>query len=115
LTALFEIDHARTLAIIAPRLYENQLVNKKEKLIQYGSRVFGMDKNDDETAIKSIQKTESFFQSLGIPTKVSDYTTETSNLPHAIKQIFIDRGWIAMGERQAITPEDVELIVQNAI
>jgi NADP-dependent alcohol dehydrogenase len=115
LTALFEIDHARTLAIIAPRLYENQLVNKKEKLIQYGSRVFGMDKNDDETAIKSIQKTESFFQSLGIPTKVSDYTSETSNLPHAIKQIFIDRGWIAMGERQAITPEDVELIVQNAI
>jgi len=115
LTALFGIDHARTLAIIAPRLYENQLLNKKEKLIQYGSRVFGLTGENDATAIKAIQETESFFQSLGIPTKVSEYTEVTSNLPQRIKQIFVDRGWIAMGEKQAITPDDVEQIVHNSI
>jgi len=115
LTALFGIDHARTLAIIAPRLYENQLLNKKDKLIQYGSRVFGLTGENDATAIKAIRETESFFQSLGISTKVSEYTEETSNLPQRIKQIFVDRGWIEMGEKQAITPDDVEQIVHNAI
>ena len=115
LTALFGIDHARTLAIIAPRLYENQLLNKKDKLIQYGSRVFGLTGENDATAIKAIRETESFFQSLGISTKVSEYTEETSNLPQRIKQIFVDRGWIEMGEKQAITPDDVEQIVHNSI
>ena len=42
LTAAFEIDHARTLAIIGPNLYRYKLDNKKEKLAQYGERVCGV-------------------------------------------------------------------------
>ena len=45
LTALFDIDHARTLAIIAPRLWERKFTDKQEKLTQYGKACleFGRD------------------------------------------------------------------------
>jgi NADP-dependent alcohol dehydrogenase len=115
LTAIYGIDHARTLAIIAPRLYENQFENKKEKLVQYGKRVWNLEGSNHEVAEQAIVKTEAFFQSLGIHTKISDYSADTDHIAEIIKTRFIDRGWLAMGERQAITPTDVESIVLNAI
>lgn len=115
LTAIYGIDHARTLAIIAPRLYENQFDNKKEKLTQYGKRVWNLTGTDEEIARQAIAKTESFFQTLGIGTHISDYAPNTENIAKEIKQRFVERGWLALGERTAITPEDVESIVSNAI
>ena len=44
LTALYEIDHARTLAIIGPNLYKVLFEKKKEKLAQYGRRISGQRK-----------------------------------------------------------------------
>lgn len=114
LTALYGIDHARTLAIIAPRLYENQFENKKEKLVQYGKRVWDLTGTDDEIARQAIVKTEAFFHQLGIPTHISSYTESGDEAADIIRNRFIERGWIAMGERQAITPDDVFAIVQNA-
>ena len=115
LTAIYGIDHARTLAIIAPRLYENQFENKKEKLVQYGKRVWNLEGSNHEVAEQAIVKTEAFFQSLGIHTKISDYSADTDHIAEIIKTRFVDRGWLAMGERQAITPTDVESIVLSAI
>jgi NADP-dependent alcohol dehydrogenase len=115
LTAVFGIDHARTLAIIAPRLYFNQFENKKEKLSQYGQRVLGLSGSKDEIALKAIQKTEAFFQSLGIETKISAYTQDYKNIAELIQNRFIERGWIKMGERQAIEPKDVMEIVEKSI
>lgn len=115
LTAIFGIDHARTLAIIAPRLYQNQFENKKEKLVQYGKRVWNLDGTSHEIAQAVIERTEAFFHSLGIQTKIADYSADTDHIAEIIKSRFIDRGWLAMGERQAITPQDVEEIVLNSI
>jgi|TARA_R110000737_G_scaffold353258_1_gene403612 NADP-dependent alcohol dehydrogenase len=115
LTAIYGIDHARTLAIIAPRLYENQFENKKEKLAQYGKRVLGLSGTNDDVAHTAISKTEEFFQSLGIETKINAYTKDTSDLATEIKKRFVDRGWEKMGERQAIEPNDVFDIVQKSI
>jgi NADP-dependent alcohol dehydrogenase len=39
LTAMYEIDHARTLAIIAPSLYKVMFETKKAKLAQYGKHL----------------------------------------------------------------------------
>ncbi|MEY4603320.1 MAG: hypothetical protein RIT43_612 [Bacteroidota bacterium] len=115
LTAFFGIDHARTLAIIGPRLYENQFENKKGKLAQYGKRVWNLQGTDEECAREAIHRTEAFFQSLGIQTHVSNYTDALNDLPSKIRSRFEERGWLAMGERQAITPEDVESIVKAAL
>jgi len=115
LTALYGIDHARTLAIIAPRLYEHCIEDKKEKLIQYGIRVWNLSGDNESIAKEAIKKTELFFQELGIKTRISEYTDDTQELPSLIKERFIERSWNGLGERQNITPVDVEIIVKSAI
>lgn len=115
LTAFYGIDHARTLAIIAPRLYENQFENKFEKLVQYGKRVWDLKGTEREIASAAIRETEAFFNGLGIKTRITDYTSDTDFLVAEIKKRFIERGWTGMGERRAITPDDVEQIVLNSL
>ncbi|PLX65711.1 MAG: NADH-dependent alcohol dehydrogenase [Denitrovibrio sp.] len=74
LTALHGIDHAKTLAIVLPAMWKERKTQKKEKLIQYGERVFGIKTGtDDERVDSAIAKTEEFFHSLGVGTKLSDY------------------------------------------
>jgi NADP-dependent alcohol dehydrogenase len=41
LTALYQIDHAATLAIILPRLMWEMRETKQDKIIQYAQRVWG--------------------------------------------------------------------------
>jgi len=116
LTAQFGIDHARTLAIILPRLYEHELDGKEQKLAQYGRRVLGLTGEDDrDVALRAIQETESFFHELGIDTYISEYSKETDGIGDVVKGIFEDRSWNEMGERGAITPDDVKQIVEAAI
>jgi NADP-dependent alcohol dehydrogenase len=115
LTALFGIDHARTLAIIGPRLFENQFEIKKEKLAQYGKRVWNLKGEDDQIAKEAIQKTESFYQSLGIDTRLGAYTSEHQTTGQIIKDRFEERSWLALGEKKSITPEVAKSIVLAAI
>ena len=115
LTAFYGIDHARTLAIIAPRLYEETFGDKQEKLTQYGKRIWNLTGTDEEIARKAIEATEHFFQSLGMQTRISDYTEQHEGVELRVRQVFEDRAWTAMGERQAITPERVQAIVAAAI
>ena len=114
LTAMYGIDHAQSLAIIAPRLYEHQFKNKQEKLVQYGKRVWNLEGDDESVAKWAIEKTEHFFQSLGVKTRISDYTSEYEGADKAIMNVFIERGWTAIGERKNIQPQDVKRIVQSA-
>jgi NADP-dependent alcohol dehydrogenase len=114
-TALYGIDHARTLAIVMPRLWENQFNNKQAKLTQYGKRVWNLSGTDLEIAHAAIVKTEEFFHSLGVDTKLSAYTADTDHVAEIIRKRFEERGWTAMGERQAIGLDDVEAIVNQSI
>jgi NADP-dependent alcohol dehydrogenase len=60
LTAMYGIDHARTLAVIAPSLYKVMFETKKEKLAQYGKRIFNLTGTEDEIANEAIVKQLSF-------------------------------------------------------
>ncbi len=114
LTALFDIDHARTLAIVAPRYYEHLFEHKKEKLAQYAERVWGAtDGTVEEKAKQGIVKTEEFFQSLGVATKLSDYTDDYEGTAEKIAQRFADRAWLGLGEHRNVTPDDVRIILKN--
>ncbi len=113
LTALFEIDHARTLAIIGPNLYRVMFETKKEKLAQYGERVWNIqNKNIEETATEAIEKTVAFFHKMGMQTKLSQYTQNYSSTADFVVNRFEKRGWKAMGERQNITLDKVRAIVE---
>lgn len=113
LTALYEIDHARTLAIIAPNLYRVLFDTKKEKLAQYGQRVWNITADSiEEGASMAIEKTVQFFHVMGMDTKLSNYTPEYEKTADFIVKRFEERGWKALGERQNITPDKVKAIVE---
>ncbi|GGA69679.1 NADH-dependent alcohol dehydrogenase [Flavobacterium palustre] len=112
LTALYGIDHARTLAIIGPNLYRVLFETKKEKLAQYGKRIFNLEGTVDEIANEAINKTVAFFHTMGIDTKLSQYTENYNKTADFIVNRFDERGWKAMGERQNITLEKLKAIVE---
>lgn len=113
LTALYEIDHARTLAIIAPNLYKVLFETKKEKLAQYGERIFQVTGNSvEEKAEKAIEKTVEFFHKMGMQTTLSEYTEDFAKTADFIVNRFEERGWKALGERQNITTDKVREIVE---
>ncbi len=113
LTALYEIDHARTLAIIGPNLYRVLFETKKEKLAQYGQRVWNIQGNSvEEIAEKAIEKTVDFFHIMGMKTKLSENTENYQNTADFIVKRFEERNWVAMGEKQNITLEKVREIVE---
>jgi NADP-dependent alcohol dehydrogenase len=113
LTALYNIDHARTLAIIAPSLYRYKFENKKAKLAQYAERIWNINTGSvEEKATHAIDKTEAFFHSLGIKTKLSEYTENYKTCAAFAADRLKSRGWVALGERKDITPEDVFKIIE---
>ena len=112
LTALYEIDHARTLAIIAPSLYRVMFETKKDKLAQYGKRVWNLTGSTDEIAEKAIEKTVAFFHTMGMKTKLSENAENYEKTADFILNRFEERGWKALGEKQNITLEKVREIVE---
>ncbi|MFK5959441.1 MAG: iron-containing alcohol dehydrogenase [Lutibacter sp.] len=113
LTALYGIDHARTLAIITKSHYTLNFEDKKEKLAQYAERVWNISEGTlDKKAKAGIAKTTAFFQSLGIKTKLSEYTTDYKGTAQLISKRFEERGWKGIGERGKVTPKIVEKIIE---
>ena len=112
LTALYGIDHARTLAVVGPNLYRVMFETKKGKLAQYGKRIFNLTGTEDEIANEAINKTVEFFHTMGMDTKLSDYTKDFDNTADFIVNRFEERGWLGLGEKQNITLEKVKEIVE---
>lgn len=113
LTALHGIDHARTLAVVLPHLLQHQLANKEAKLVQYGTRVWGLQGKPSEVALQAIEKTAAFYESLGIPTKAKAYGIGLETVTE-VKARFEARG-MNFGERATITPDAVEEILMASI
>jgi len=77
MTAMFGIAHGRTLAIVLPSLLRERTEQKRAKLLQFAERVWDIvEGTDDEKIAAAIDKTESFFNSLGIVTKLSHYNID---------------------------------------
>lgn len=113
LTALYEIDHARTLAIIGPNVYRTMFETKKEKLAQYATRVWNITEGTlEDNATAGIEKTVAFLKQMGMPTTISECVEEPLDTPAVVVERFKERGWLAMGEKQNITPDLVKKIVE---
>jgi NADP-dependent alcohol dehydrogenase len=111
LTALHGIDHAQTLAIVLPNTLTVRRDRKRQKLLQYADRVWGLDDGTEEVRIdRAIAKTRDFFESVGVPTHLSDYGVGLDVIPKIIDR-FEKRGFVALGENQDVTPKVVEQIL----
>lgn len=104
LTALHNIDHARTLAIVLPSLLQERRVQKHKKLLQYGERVWGITNGTDEERVTAaIEKTRAFFEQMGIPTRLKDYGLDAQDIDKVVSQLE-EHGMTQLGEQHDITP-----------
>ena len=116
LTALYGIDHARTLATILPSLMHVQRAQKREKLLQFAGRVWDIREGSEDARIdRAIAATRAFYESLGIKTRLSDHPEIQSDAPAVVAQRLTARGVMALGERGDITPAVVEKILTLAV
>jgi len=96
---------------VLPRLMHYQREHKREKLLQYAERVWGLSRYDEDGAIDlAIEKTEQFFRDMGIKTKLSEHNIDeqvADNVASKLEQ----NGFTKLGEHQNISPDDARKIV----
>ena len=111
LTAAYGIDHAQTLATVLPSLLRYRKAAKQDKIIQIGSRVFGINDADKNSAAeKTICAVEKFFHSIGMPTKLSAYNIKPQDAAIKIYEKLKPLNQ-AFGEHADVTPEAVKEIL----
>ena len=106
LTAYYNLDHARSLAVVQPYLLEVMNEDKKEKIAQLGKNVFGI-QNDNKAVIKAI---EAVYNKVGVPTKLSDYEIDDKVISN-VSAALTKNGYTAMGENANITLDKVATIL----
>ncbi len=114
LTAYHGIDHARTLAIVLPGMMHIKRDNKKDKILQYGERIWGIATgSDDERIDATIAKTVEFFESVGIPTKLRDYDVPTETITKITDRF--EKSGEKIGEKADIDFAEVGAILEHAL
>ena len=114
LTILFGLDHAQTLAVVYPALLRVLKQHKRDKLAQYAERVWSIQfGSTDEKADAAIEKTEAFFQQMGLHTRMSQYGIPAE----AVDTIYnrIQARGVSYGENLLVTPQVAREIYQNAL
>ncbi|ELY6210969.1 alcohol dehydrogenase [Cronobacter dublinensis] len=103
LTAMHGLDHAQTLAVVLPALWNEKRNEKRAKLLQYAGRVWNITEgSDDERIDAAIAATRRFFETMGAPTLLSDYGLDGSSIPALLAKLE-EHGLTALGEHQDIT------------
>lgn len=114
LTAMHGLDHAQTLAIVLPALLIEKKAQKREKLLQYADRVWGLRDGSEDSRIDGvIAATRAFFEKMGVPTRMSDYQLDGSSIPALLDKLH-QHGMTALGEHQDITLEVSQRIYEAA-
>jgi NADP-dependent alcohol dehydrogenase len=115
LTALHGLDHAQTLAIVLPALMQQQRAQKRDKLLQYGRRVWQLDHQDEERLIdEAISHTRAFFEQMGVPTRLADYGIQPDAIEAIIERL-VQHKMVKLGEHGDITPEVASEILKKAV
>ncbi len=103
LTALYNLDHAQTLAIVLPAMLQVRKNDKRAKLLQYAERIWHLKGGDEDMRIDAaIDKTREFFERMNVKTKLSDYDLGAANIPAVLKQLESHR-MVGLGERRDVT------------
>jgi NADP-dependent alcohol dehydrogenase len=114
LTALHGLDHAQTLAIVLPAMLLVRREEKREKLLQYADRIWGLHEGNEEARIdQAIERTRQFFESLQVPTRLSDYGIGKETIPALVAQLE-RHDMVALGEHRNFTIEGSRRVYELA-
>lgn len=112
LTALYDLPHAQTLAVVLGGVYRHQLANKLAKLGQYGRRIWGLAGSDEEVAPKAVDATEAFFRRLGIATRFSELGLDAGAVADKVCAQLAQEPFQPFGERKSIDIDAVGAIIR---
>ena len=112
LTALHGLTHGATLAIVFPGTLRTLRKQKEGKILQYGERVWGINSGTTEERVsQAIEKTEQFFQSLGLSTRLSQEKIGDTTITE-IENRFNERN-AAFGEAKNVTGSVAREILES--
>jgi NADP-dependent alcohol dehydrogenase len=103
LTALYHLDHAQTLAVIMPSMLRVRKEGKREKLLQFADRVWGLKGGDEDTRIEAaITRMEEFFEKMGVKTRLGDYGLAAKDID-AVLAVLEKHRMVKLGEQRDVT------------
>lgn len=112
LTVLHGLSHGHTLAIVLPGTMHVLSDSKGDKILQYGERVWNITEGTREERIEAtINKTEEFFRSLGVTTRLSEEGIGDDTIDE-IEKRFNERK-VAFGENKNVDGAMAKKILQN--
>jgi NADP-dependent alcohol dehydrogenase len=112
LTAMFGLDHAQSLAVVLPAMLAERLEAKREKLVQYADRVWGL--RGENAAEEAIERTRAFFEALGVKTRLQDYNIQATDIPKLVEALKA-HGMTALGERRDVTLDMSGRVLERAL
>ena len=111
---MFDIAHGRTLALVLPSLLRERVEQKRAKLLQFAERVWDINEgSEDERIALAIDKTEAFFNSLDVPTKLSHYGIDDEGIEQVASNME-KMGLTALSESGDLTLDIVRKILHAA-
>lgn len=115
ITGAHGVDHARTLSMVLPAVMKTARDTKREKLLQYAERVWHLTDGDDDARIdKAIERTEEFFTTMQLPTRLSDVDIGEADIEPLIERL-TQHGMVKLGEHGKITPDVSREILRIAL
>ncbi|MCX7983914.1 MAG: iron-containing alcohol dehydrogenase [Bacteroidetes bacterium] len=108
LTAFYGLDHGQTLAIVMPAVWKHQKRAKEEKLALFARRVWQYDGSN--AADVAIQRTEEFFRSLGVNTRLHEYGCDDRYFDEIVQRFELRNE--RLGEHQSIGANEVKEILE---
>ncbi|HRS82946.1 MAG TPA: iron-containing alcohol dehydrogenase [Smithellaceae bacterium] len=111
LTVLYGLDHAQTLAVLVPAMLKVRAGGKKQKLLQYGERVWGISSGTEASRIDAaIDRTRAFFETMGLPTRLADCGVQKVDVDRVV-ELLTEHGLTKMGESGDVTPDIIREIL----
>ncbi len=115
LTALHNLDHAQTLAIVMPSMLRQRKEGKRAKLLQFAERVWGLSGGDEDTRIEAaITRMEEFFEQMGVKTRLGDYGLGRSDIDGVLKALEAHR-MVKLGEHRDVTLDVSRKVLEAAL
>jgi len=111
LTVLHGLTHGESLAILLPATMTVLSEQKKAKILQYGERIWNITKGTEGVRVaEAIARTESFFSSLGLHTRLSELNIGEETIAE-IEDRFNKRG-VKFGEGKNVNGAVARVILE---
>ncbi|WP_410499982.1 iron-containing alcohol dehydrogenase [Chitinibacter sp. S2-10] len=115
LTALYGLDHARSLSVVVPHLLQYCRADKAAKLKQYGERVWGLQGDDEAIIDAAIAATRDFFVRMGLPVTMAQAGINAGEAAQKVETNLPRHKPQPVGEHGKLTAQDCAAIVRSSV